>query len=54
MDPLQETKRNYEANMFRILLCSAVTCRAMGKSLGFIALDCLNQNEQQQIFRLLS
>lgn len=51
---LQETRWYYEAKVLRTLLCSAVTCYAVGESLGFIAADCVNQNEHQQISRLLS
>lgn len=40
--------------MLRTLLCSAVSRCAVGESLGFITVDCVNQNEQQQIFSLLS
>lgn len=46
--------RYYEANVLRTLPCSAVSRCAAGESLGFIAADCVNQNEHQQIFRLLS
>ena len=54
MDPLQETEAYYEASMLRTLLCSAVTRCAVGESLGFITVDCVNQKEHQQIFTLLS
>lgn len=53
-DPLQEARGHYEANMLRTLPCSAVTRCAVRESLGFIAVDCVNQNEHQQIFTLLS
>lgn len=52
-DPSQETKGYYEASMLRTLPCSAATCYAVG-SVGFITVDCVNQNEHQQICRLLS
>ena len=48
--PFTQDRRILRAPDIAVLSC----CCAVGESLGFIAVDCVNQNEHQQIFSLLS